>query len=274
MKTRWSSAKRETWCIFVRREPRPIGRTDTLPGVLKGLFKVFVFNLTRDYDLDLPIFWARGAARYRWRCRYFGTRASIRCGSKSWENDWGGLQSSSNDVPMWTYGVRPRGWTLYHALPFFFGSMVVFSCFYSSDQWERGHSARKLDPEVPMIGFGGLWTVVENLFRHFFFTSILGFPFYFRGLNRFFLGSFVSNTPIPFQISVTFTHKTMGLWGVFHTYFTRMGSSTMDDRFQRQKQPWVFHAVFHPEDLSLEVDGTRQRLGQGRTDLEHGTQET
>lgn len=168
MKTRWSSAKRETWCIFVRREPRPIGRTDTLCGVLKGLFKVFVFNLTRDYDLDLPIFWARGAARYRWRCRYFGTRASIRCGSKSWENDWGGLQSSSNDVPMWTNGVRPRGWTLYHALPFFFGSMVFFSCFYSSDQWERGHSARKLDPEVPMIGFGGLWMVVENLFRHFF----------------------------------------------------------------------------------------------------------
>lgn len=185
MKTRWSSAKRETWCIFVRREPRPIGRTDTLPGVLKGLFKVFLFNLTRDYDLDLPIFWVRGAARYRWRCRYFGTRASIRCGSKSWENDWGGLQSSSNDIPMWTYGLRPRGWTLCFSDFFWFnGELPVFirpvGCGGHENSELTISNTWKLDPEFPMIGFGGLW----RIFFFIFFTSILGFPLYFRGLSR------------------------------------------------------------------------------------------
>ena len=95
-----------------------------------------------------------------------------------------------------------------------------------------------------MIGFGGLW----RIFFFIFFTSILGCPFYFRGLSRSFgLLRIKHPHPVPNKCKSP-TKPWFILWGVFniyiyYIYFRGMGSSTMDDRFQGQNL-WFF-MLFH-----------------------------
>ena len=107
-----------------------------------------------------------------------------------------------------------------------------------------------------MIGFGGLW----RIFFFIFFTSILGCPFYFRGLSRSFgLLRIKHPHPVPNKCKSP-TKPWFILWGVFNIYIYILYISGGWDQV-----PWMtvskakicgFSCCF-TEDLSLEVDGTR-----------------